>query len=155
LSTLSGGTLPRTSYQIVVETTHAPAFFDITDEVMHAVEASGVFDGMALVFSRHTTAAIRINENEPLLIADMEDFLRRIAPADAEYRHNDFDVRTANMTDDESPNGHSHCLSLLLSTSETVAIEAGRLLLGTWQRIFLIELDHPRRRDVLVKIVRG
>jgi secondary thiamine-phosphate synthase enzyme len=148
-------TIPRTTYEISIDTTHAPGFFDITDEVERALEASGIADGMALVFSRHTTAAIRINENEPLLIADMEDFLRRIAPAEDEYRHNDFDIRTANMTEDESPNGHSHCLSLLMSSSETVPVENGRLLLGTWQRIFLVELDHPRRRDILVKVLRG
>lgn len=147
--------LPRTTFDIVVETTRAPGFFDITEQVEEAVEASGVLDGLAVVYSRHTTAAVRINENEPLLIHDMEDFLRRIAPADAEYRHNDFGIRTANMTEDESPNGHSHCLSLFLSSSETIPIEDGRLLLGTWQRVFLVELDHPRRRELLIKVIRG
>lgn len=144
---------PRTSSAIVVQTTRAPAFYDITEDVEDAVVASGVRDGMALVFSRHTTAAIRINENEPLLIADMEDFLRRVAPEDAHYRHNDFSVRTVNMTPEERPNGHAHCQSLLLSTSETIPVDGGRLLLGRWQRIFLVELDHPRRREVMVKVL--
>jgi secondary thiamine-phosphate synthase enzyme len=138
-----------------VETTRAPGFFDITAEVEAAVRAANVRDGIVVIFSRHTTAAVRINENEPLLIADMEDFLRRIAPADATYRHNDFDVRTNNMADDESPNGHSHCLSLFLTSSETIPIENGRLLMGTWQRVFLVELDRPRRRDLLLKIIEG
>jgi len=141
----------RGGHLISIYTDRAPAFYDITDDVMEAVRRSGIEDGMALVYSRHTTAAIKINEHEPLLIDDMEEFLARIAPPDDYYRHNDFDVRTANMTPDESPNGHAHCQHLLLSASETIPIIDGRLDLGTWQRIFLVELDRPRPREVLVK----
>lgn len=148
-----GRIAPRTCYRFVIETNRAPAFYDITDEVTAAVRASGVQDGFAVVFGRHTTAAIRINENEPLLIADMEDFLSRVAPREAAYRHNDFAVRTVNMTPDEEPNGHAHCQHLLLSSSETIPVDEGRLMLGTWQRIFLVELDRPRVREVVVKIV--
>jgi secondary thiamine-phosphate synthase enzyme len=148
-------TLNRTrgGHIISIYTNRAPAFCDITHEVMDAVADSGVRDGMALVYSRHTTAAIKINEHEPLLIEDMEDFLTRIAPPDEYYQHNDFDVRTANMTPDEHPNGHAHCQHLLLSASETLPITNGRLDLGTWQRIFLVELDRPRPREVLVKAI--
>jgi len=138
---------------VSIYTDRAPAFYDITDEVMEAVRQSGVDDGMVLVYSRHTTAAIKINEHEPLLIEDMEDFLARISPPDDYYRHNDFDVRTANMTPDEQPNGHAHCQHLLLSASETVPVVDGRLELGTWQRIFLVELDRPRPREVLIKVL--
>ncbi|MBI2318250.1 MAG: YjbQ family protein [Betaproteobacteria bacterium] len=148
-------TLSRTSAEIVVHTTKAPGFFDITDEVEQAVLASDVYEGFAVVFVRHTTAAIRINEDEPLLIADMTDFLKRMAPADAPYRHNNFTERTVNMMPDEWPNGHAHCQSLLLGASECIVIEDRRLMLGPWQRIFLVELDHPRRREVLVKFVGG
>ena len=143
----------RSGYVVSIDTDRAPAFYDITDEVMEAVRESGVDDGMALVYSRHTTAAIKINEHEPLLIEDMEDFLARFAPPDDYYRHNDFDVRTANMTPDEQPNGHAHCQHLLLSASETVPVVDGRLELGTWQRIFLVELDRPRPREVLIKVL--
>src|SRR3954454_17033118 len=85
----------RGGHLISIYTDRAPAFYDITDDVMEAVRRSGIDDGMALVYSRHTTAAIKINEHEPLLIDDMEEFLARIAPPDDYYRHNDFDVRTA------------------------------------------------------------
>ena len=69
-----------------------------------------------------------------------------------DYRHNDFRVRTVHMHDDESPNGHSHCLQLMLGTSESVPVADGELLLGTWQRIFLVELDGPRSsREVVIQ----
>ena len=145
-------TRSRAGHVLSMYTTRAPGFHDITDEVIGAVRETGVEDGLALVFSRHTTAAIKINEHEPLLIEDMEDFLFRLASPDDYYRHNDFDVRTANMTPDEAPNGHAHCQNLLLSCSETIPVVEGRLDLGTWQRIFLVELDGPRAsREVIVQ----
>jgi len=130
----------------------APEFIDITDEVIGAVEAAGVREGAATVFSRHTTAAVKINEHEPLLLEDMARFLERIVPRAADYRHNDFTIRTANMTEDECPNGHAHCQHLLLSASETIPISDGALTLGRWQRVFLIELDRPRRREVVIQV---
>ena len=141
--------------RIVVETTCAPEFIDITERVLEHVRSSGVKDGLVSVYSRHTTAAIKINEHEPLLLEDMSDFLRRLAPPGAYYRHNDFDVRTVNMTEDECPNGHSHCQHLLMSTSETLPIIDGEVPLGSWQRIFLIELDtyRPRPREILITCI--
>jgi secondary thiamine-phosphate synthase enzyme len=118
-----------------------------------AVREAGVVDGLALVYSRHTTAAIKINENEPLLLDDMERFLARVAPVDDHYGHNDFDLRTEHMAADEPANGHAHCQHLLLSTSETIPIVDARLDLGQWQRIFLVELDRPRPREVLIKVM--
>lgn len=138
---------------ITVETERAPQFIDITEEVVGAVAESGVSNGIILIYSKHTTAAIRINENEPLLLHDMVKFLEQVAPRDGDYRHNDFSIRTANMTEDECPNGHAHCQHLLLGASEAIPIIAGRLQLGRWQRVFLIELDRPRPREVLVQIL--
>ncbi len=135
-----------------VRTERAPQFVDVTDEVARQVRTCGIREGLALVFCRHTTAAIRINENEPLLVSDMEDFLKRIAPRDLYYRHNDFAVRTHNMTEDECPNAHAHCQHLLLGASEAVPIEDGEVTLGRWQRIFLVELDRPRMREVAVQV---
>jgi secondary thiamine-phosphate synthase enzyme len=145
-------------YQITTEkltfhTVRAPEFIDLTDQVERVVLASGVQNGQVTVFTRHTTAAIRINENEPELLRDFVTFLERVAPADAPYRHNDFTVRTVNMTDDEWANAHAHCRQLLMSASETIPIVDGELCLGTWQRIFLLELDHPRERSVIVQVL--
>lgn len=127
-------------------------FMDITDGVREIVARAGITDGMVLVYSRHTTAAVKINENEPLLLGDMARFLQRIAPKDGDYKHNDFVVRTENMTEEECPNGHAHCQHLLLGASETIPVVDGDLLLGRWQRIFLIELDRPREREVVVQV---
>jgi len=136
-----------------LETTAAPGFHDITDDVAAIVAESGVTFGQVSVYSIHTTAAVRINENEPLLLRDMARTLRQIAPSDAYYEHNDFGRRTVNMNEDECANGHSHCQHLFLSTSETIPVLNGALALGTYQSIFLIELDHPKLRQVLVTVV--
>jgi secondary thiamine-phosphate synthase enzyme len=137
----------------LVFVTHQPIqFLDITDAVADLVRVAGLREGVANVFSRHTTAAVCIQEDEPLLLEDLREFLQREAPAAAHYRHNDFRVRTVHMHDDESPNGHAHCQQLMLGTSESVPVADGKLLLGTWQRIFLVELDGPREaREVVIQ----
>ena len=134
-------------------TEHGPWFLDITNDVREAVAASGVCWGQVTVYSQHTTAAIRLQEHEPLLIEDLKDMLRRVAPPEHYYRHNDFDIRTVNMHADEPKNGHSHCQHLLLSTSETIPLLDGHLQLGAWQCIFLIELDGARDRRVSVNVL--
>lgn len=134
-------------------TSEAPQFIDITRDVADAIDRSEILNGMAVVFSMHTTAAIKINECEPELIKDMSRFLAEIAPLERDYYHNNFDVRTVNMEEDECPNAHSHCQHLMLSASETLPIVNGRLQVGRWQRIFLIELDRPKERRVIVQIL--
>ena len=141
------------NFSLKVDTKDAPQLIDITDWVKGCVAESKVSNGMVLVYSRHTTAAVKINENEPLLIEDMAEFLERIAPRDAYYRHNDFSIRTVNMTEDESPNGHAHLQHLMLGCSETIPLIDGKIPFGQWQSIFFIELDHPRPREVMVQIV--
>lgn len=141
------------NHSLKIDSSKAPEFIDITDQVLESIKESQVNVGFAVIYSMHTTAAIKINENEPLLIEDMEKFLDRLSPKDAEYGHNDFSKRTVNMTEDECPNGHSHCQHLILSTSETLPILLGEPQLGQWQRIFLVELDRPRPREVVIQIL--
>ncbi len=140
---------------LTFRTTQPLEFVDITPQVQKAVQECGGGNGCVLVYSKHTTAAVAINENEPLLVQDMEQFLDRCSPRQGNYRHNDFTVRTVNMTENESADGHAHCQHFLLNTSETIPLVDGVLQLGTWQRIFLIELDGPRQRHVVVQIMRG
>jgi secondary thiamine-phosphate synthase enzyme len=147
------GTFRAENETLSYETSDAPHFIDITDEIAGVVGRSGVVNGIAVVFSMHTTAAIKINESEPELLKDMARFLSEIAPLDREYFHNNFDVRTVNMEEDECPNAHSHCQHLMLSASETVPVVNGRLCLGRWQRIFLVELDRPKARRVNVQLI--
>ena len=141
------------SFCIQLDTGPAPDFIDITARVSQCVEQSGVGDGFVVVYSKHTTAAVKINENEPLLLRDLAAFLERLSPRNGAYQHNDFSIRTVNMTAEESPNGHAHCQHLLLGCSETIPLLAGQMQFGRYQSLFLIELDHPRRREVMVQIV--
>ena len=91
----------------------------------------------------------------------MEDFkvvIENIAPSSANYMHNDFETRTVHMHEGELPNGHSHCQHLYLGSSETVPIIDGKMPLGQWQRIFMIELDGDKAsqvdfREVVVQIL--
>jgi secondary thiamine-phosphate synthase enzyme len=137
------------SHILSYQTERGPQFIDITDNVTLLIEQSGVDHGNVTVFSRHTTASITINENEPHLIADMEEMLERILPELHDYAHN----KWGHVLDDEEPNGHSHCQHLFLGASETIPIIDGAAILGRWQRIFLVELDHAREREVVVQII--
>lgn len=152
-SETSSGQFRVHNEMLTFQTGEAPQFIDVTDRVAEVVARSGVTAGQVLAFSRHTTAAVRVQEAEPLLLDDIAECLERLAPKGLPYRHNDFRVRTVNMTDDESPNGHAHCRHLFLGASETVPIVNGQLALGRWQRLFLIELDHPRRRELHVQVL--
>jgi secondary thiamine-phosphate synthase enzyme len=139
----------------MVRETHQPIeFVDVTDAVQALVRESGLREGIVTVFSRHTTASVRVQEDEPLLLEDLCEFLGRCAPQSAHYRHNDFRIRTVHMHEDESPNGHSHCQQVMLGTSETVPVSGGLLQLGRWQRVFLVELDGPRaEREIAVQLL--
>ena len=139
------------SQTFAIQTEKAPQFIDITDDVLQAAKHAGIENGFAIVFTKHTTAAVRINENEPALLKDMELMLEQIAPARHDYAHNRYAHAFSN--NGERPNGHSHCQQLILGTSEAVPIVEGRLIFGQWQRIFLVELDHGREREVVVQIV--
>ncbi len=139
--------------QLTYRTEGAGQFLDITDDVAAVVRSSGVRRGLAHVYAMHTTAAIRMNENERLLLQDFRRFLDRLAPAgDGAYEHDDL-PRRPDVPPDEPMNGHAHCRHLLLSTSEMVPILDGQLELGRWQRIFLIELCTARERRVMVQVL--
>jgi secondary thiamine-phosphate synthase enzyme len=140
-------------HAIHLQTSEGLQFIDLTDEIMEIVAASGIANGVVNVQTRHTTTAVIVNEHEPLPLEDLKETLERLAPQQAYYRHNDFGIRTANMTPDERPNGHSHCRSLLLGSSATLNIITGELQLRRWQSVFFIELDHARQRTVAVTIM--
>jgi secondary thiamine-phosphate synthase enzyme len=139
--------------RLSIATAQPVQLVDITEQVAALVSELGEWDGIACVFSRHTTAAVRVQEDESLLLEDLRQFLLRLAPPDAQSGHNDFRMRSEHMHPDESPNGHAHSLHLLLGASASVPVVEGELQLGTWQRLFLVELDGPRpRREVRVQL---
>ena len=134
-----------------ITTTEPIEFIDLTDHINQHLREASICDGSVTVFSRHTTAAIKINEAEELLLEDFKHFLRRLCPLDHGYNHNDMSRRKPPIAVDERPNAHSHLMHLMLSTSETIPVIDSRLALGTWQRVFMIELDGPRSREVMVR----
>ena len=141
-------------FTLRVESTTAPEFIDVTDDVVEFVQQSEVRNGFALVYSKHTTAAITIQENEPLLLVDLVSMIERLSPRSAHYRHNDFSVRTVHMHENECPNGHSHCQHLTLGASETIPVVDGQLAFGQWQRVFMVELDdRALHREILVQVM--
>jgi secondary thiamine-phosphate synthase enzyme len=143
------------NHDLVTERTSQ--LIDLTDDVKGVVERAQVTNGMALVYSPHTTCAVVINELENGFAEDFADLLSDLAPADGRYyRHDDLDIRTQGIEDDTAdfPNGHSHCRAgLLASSSQTVPIVDGRLMLGRWQRIFFCELDRSRPRKVFIQVL--
>jgi secondary thiamine-phosphate synthase enzyme len=129
---------------------------DVTEDVLGVVERAEVRNGMALVYSPHTTCAILINEHESGFSDDFAELLDDLAPSSGRsYRHDDLGIRTEGLEDDPGhlPNGHSHCRAGLLSSSQTIPIIDGRLMLGRWQRIFFCELDRSRPRRIFIQVM--
>jgi secondary thiamine-phosphate synthase enzyme len=135
-----------------LRTERAVQFIDLTDLVAERVRRSGVWDGTVTVQSLHTTAGLLVNEGEPLLLEDFRELMERWAPAGARYRHNDLAARPK-APPDEKPNGHAHARALLLAVSVCLNVTGGEIDLGDWQRVFLVELDGPRRRAVSVQVL--
>ncbi len=126
---------------------------DITTDVEKAILNSGIDEGYALVFSPHTTCGVLVNERESGLLADINATLQRLVPESDGYLHDDFNVRTENMHDDETKNAHAHLRQLLGSrASEYIPVGEASLLLGKWQRVMFIEFDRPREREVMIQI---
>jgi len=133
-------------------------FIDISDKVNNLIKKDKIKNGFVVVYSKHTTAAVRINEKENGIYKDFEVFTKKILPHKQYYHHNDLTIRTENLVCDmgasDCLNGHSHCLHLLMgATSELVPIVAGKLTLGAYQKLFVIELDCGRSREILVQII--
>ena len=124
-----------------IQTSKETELVDITERVRGLIE--DVKNGFCIVFSKHTTTGIIINENESRLKEDILTMLDEIVPRGKAYLHDEIDS-----------NAHSHLRSALLGSSVVVPIENGSLALGAWQSIFLVELDGPRRRTVKVSIIK-
>ncbi len=138
-------------------TERSSQLIDVTDEVHAAVERADVTNGMALVYSPHTTCAVVINEHESGFIEDFSELLAELAPEEGRYyRHDDLEIRTEGIEEDTAafPNGHSHIRAgLLSSSSQTIPIVDGALLLGRWQRVFFCELDRSRPRKIFIQVI--
>lgn len=130
-------------YTFGVKTVLQSAMIGITKEVQNVVKESGVKSGICVIFIPHTTAAITINENaDSDIVRDFLMEINKVIPLTEGYHHLE-------------GNSAAHIKSSMMGFSQTVIIEEGRLLLGTWQDIYLIEFDGPRIRKVLVKVIEG
>ncbi len=141
----------KTVYRCLrMRTGNGIALVDVTPEINELAAESGVESGFVTVTSRHTTTAVTINENEERLLADTRRFLADLAPADAPYLHNDIHLR--DCPPDEPRNAHAHLLAMLMGSSEIIPIVAGKLELGRWQSVLLVELDGPRERTLSLRV---
>ncbi|HEY2031602.1 MAG TPA: secondary thiamine-phosphate synthase enzyme YjbQ [Myxococcales bacterium] len=124
----------------------APGLHDVTREVQGAVAKSGIREGLCTVFVRHTSASLCIQENaDPAVLRDLQKFLARIAPEDADYEH-----------DAEGPDDMpAHIRAAITRTSETIPIERGELALGTWQALYLWEHRRARHERTLLLTMIG
>jgi secondary thiamine-phosphate synthase enzyme len=126
---------------------------DLTDDVREVVHSSGIKDGTVLVFSPHTTCSVSLGAPGPTLVRALEKAMEEIAPEDDYYAHDDFDIRTENLQDNEPANAPSHIFHMVLGkVSESVPIEAGKILLGNGQRVLFIELDGSRLRRYCIQV---
>ena len=126
---------------------------DLTDRIADVVRRSGVVHGIVSVQTRHTTTAVLVNENEPLLIRDLLELFERWAPREGSYRHDDLAARGPGLPADERRNGDAHARAALLRASETLNVVDGVMQLGRWQRVFLVELDGERDRTLSVLVL--
>ena len=128
-------------------------FIDVTENIEDFIEESKIKDGIVNIQILHTSAALIVNENEPLLIEDFKKNIESIALSTENYQHDDLIKRTVNVCKDECINGHSHCKAIHLLVNATLNIIDGKLQLGRWQRVFLVELDSPRKRKIQMQII--
>ncbi|KPL23513.1 MAG: hypothetical protein AMJ93_04570 [Anaerolineae bacterium SM23_84] len=128
-------------FEIQVNTQQKDDFVDITPQVRDCVRESGVQNGICVIFVPHATAGLTVNENwDPSVTADTLATLERLVPWEANYKH-------------VEGNAAAHIKSCLVGVSQTLLVERGNLLLGTWQGVFLAEFHGPRRRRVLMRVV--
>jgi secondary thiamine-phosphate synthase enzyme len=137
--------MPVHTAELHVSTRGDSDVVDITDRVQDAVGESGAREGQASAFVRGSTAAITTMEFEPGGVTDLRNLLDRLIPVRGDYEHNRLNHDT---------NSHAHQRASIVGPSEVVPVEGGRLALGTWQQLVLIDFDdRPRERTVVVQVV--
>jgi len=131
--------MPR--IQFAVQSSRRSEVLDITDEVSAKVAAMGVEQGLVCVSVAHCTCALYVNENESGLVADTLRLIEEMSQRN-DWRHDRIDDNAA-----------AHLAASIIGSSVVLPVNGGRVELGTWQRIMLLELDGPRRRRVTVQVV--
>jgi secondary thiamine-phosphate synthase enzyme len=128
--------------ELTVKSREPSELIDLTAEIQSIIGQSGVKNGICVVYVPHTTVGLLINEAEPGFQSDFLQVLGRLVPEKGTYRHPD-------------GNAHAHIKASLLGSVKHFIIRDNRLVLGTWQAVFLCEFDGPRSRNVIVKVMEG
>jgi secondary thiamine-phosphate synthase enzyme len=126
---------------LTFQTANVREYLNITPQVEAALKKSGIREGMILVSAMHITAGVWVNDAEDGLIADIDEWLEKLAPFRTDYRHH----RTGES------NGDAHLKSLLVHHEVVVPVTAGRLDFGPWQQIYYAEFDGRRKKRVIIK----
>lgn len=135
--------MPVETLEISISTRGDDAIENLTARIEETVRASKIRSGLVHVFVPGSTASITTIEFEPGVVADLAAAIRRLAPREIDYRHNRID-----------DNGHSHIRSALIGPSLTIPLSEGRLLLGTWQQVVLVDHDaRPRKRTIIIQLL--
>jgi secondary thiamine-phosphate synthase enzyme len=135
-------------YVLHCDTRHKFELVNLTGLVEEQIRESRIREGLAVVQSLHSTAAVFVNEWQPALLEDFRTLLGQTVPSDAPWRHND-----PRHSDCDRGNAASHLRALLLGTSVALSVCGGKLLRGPWQSVILAELDGPRTRSVSVQVI--
>ena len=139
-----------TPYSFSVKASERLGCVDLTPAARDFVATAGIEDGALMAFCAHTTCSLLVNEWEAGALEDLARKVEQLFPAAAYYAHDDMTRRTENLIAEERRNGHAHVAQMIMGQStQLVPIAEGRLLLGRWQRLFLLELDEPKERTVL------
>ena len=131
-----------------VHTTDRVELVDLTNQIRELVQRSTVREGLASLWSLHTTCALFINEVQAALHADIRSFLEQVVARDADWKHND-----PAHSDCDRMNADAHLRAMLLGHGLTLQIAGGDVVLGTWQRVLAAEMDGPRTRTVRVQVM--
>jgi len=152
LSVLATSQAPAIRTEVLhFSTNNGGEFWDISDLVREVVARSGVRHGQVTVHTPHTTTSIVLNESETGFLNDYRRAIEEMVPVDGYYEHDDHELRTENLQEDEFINGHAHIRQMLIgSASATIPVVDGEVLLGTWQKVLYAELDQARERRVVV-----
>ena len=136
---------------ISIQTSSSFSCHSITNQIESIIECCNQLEGVVCASGMHTTTALIVNEMEERLILDLEKWLKELAPPLQGYKHDDLHLRD-NIPEDEPKNAHSHMQALLLGNDVSVPFKDGKLQLGQYQDVILVELDGPRERNVVISI---
>jgi thiamine phosphate synthase YjbQ (UPF0047 family) len=151
--------------EIKIDTDHVFSVHDITTDVENIVNKVGCKEGVATVFSKHTTVSVTMNEMEGRLVDDIRQYFLKLAPPYYPYLHNDIDYRVG--PDDwpggdpawrefrrtQPVNAHSHLIAMMLGTSESIPVSKGALQRGKYQNVMIADMDGPKTRTIVVQVM--